>query len=70
MQLAEIVYSRVKSLPEPEQKEVLDFVDYLLLKSRQDDLNWSSNSLIAAVRSLETDNWPVYDTQDLKEQWQ
>jgi hypothetical protein len=70
MRLAEIVYSRVKSLPEPEQKEVLDFVDYLLLKSRQDDLNWSSNSLIAAVRGLETDNWLVYDTQDLKEQWQ
>ena len=67
MQLAEIVYRKVKSLAEREQKEVLDFVEYLEQKSRQDDRVWSLHSLEAAMAGLESDNWPEFKPEDLKE---
>jgi len=69
MQLAEIVYQKIKSLPEPAQKEVLDFVEYLEQKSRQDDRLWSLMSLESALRGLEPDIWPEYGPEDLKERW-
>ena len=70
MQLAEVVYDKVKSLPEPAQKEVLDFVEYLELKSRNDDRLWSPQSLAFAMPGLEADEWPEYRTEDLKERRQ
>jgi hypothetical protein len=69
MQLAEIVYRKVKSLAEPEQKEVLDFVEYLEEKLRRDDRAWSLHSLAAATAGLESDNWPEFKPEDLKEHW-
>jgi len=59
----------VKLLPEPTQQEVLDFVDYLLQRSRQEDVLWSRLSLRWALRGLEDEEWPEYDAQDLKEKW-
>jgi hypothetical protein len=59
----------VKLLPELAQQEVLDFVDYLLQRSRQEDVLWSKLSLRWALRGLEDEGWPEYGAQDLKEKW-
>ena len=69
MAIAELVQEKVKLLPEPTQREVLDFVDYLLQRSRQEDVLWSKLSLRWALRGLEDEEWPEYDAQDLKEKW-
>ena len=69
MTIAELIRKKVKLLPEPTQQEVLDFVDYLLQKSRQEDELWSKLSLRWALRGLEDEEWSEYDAQDLKEKW-
>jgi hypothetical protein len=69
MAIAELVQEKVKLLPEPTQREVLDFVDYLLQRSRQEDVLWSKLSLRWALRGLEDEEWPEYDAQGLKEKW-
>jgi hypothetical protein len=58
MAIAELVQEKVKLLPEPTQREVLDFVDYLLQRSRQEDVLWSKLSLRWALRGLEDEEWP------------
>jgi len=57
MAIAELVQEKVKLLPEPTQREVLDFVDYLLQRSRQEDVLWSKLSLRWALRGLEDEEW-------------
>ena len=67
MAVLEQIQEKVKSLPEPAQHQVLDFVDYLLNLSRQEDLQWSKFSLRWALRGMEDEEWPEYSTQDMKE---
>ncbi len=69
MAIAELVQEKVKLLPEPTQREVLGFVDYLLQRSRQEDVLWSKLSLRWALRGLEDEEWPEYDVQELREKW-
>ncbi|MBC8265290.1 MAG: hypothetical protein H8E47_14350 [Anaerolineales bacterium] len=69
MAIADLIQDKVNWLSEPTQLEVLDFVDYLLYKSRQEDVLWSKLSLTSALRGLEDEEWPDYDDQDLKERW-
>jgi hypothetical protein len=69
MIVAEIVYQKIKLLPEQAQKEILDFVEYLERKSHPDDHLWSLISLESALRGLESDTWPDYGPNDLKERW-
>jgi hypothetical protein len=69
MAVIERIQERVKLLPEPTQYQVLDFVDYLLYRSRQEDLLWSKLSLRWALRGLEDEEWPEYSAQDMKETW-
>jgi hypothetical protein len=69
MAIADLIQDKVNWLSEPTQLEVLDFVDYLLYKSRQEDVLWSKLSLSSAIRGLEDEEWPDYDAQDLKERW-
>jgi hypothetical protein len=69
MTIAERIQKKVNLLPEPIQLEVLDFVDYLLQRSRQEDVLWCKLSLRWALRGLEDEEWPEYDVQDLKEKW-
>jgi len=69
MAIADLIQDKVNWLSEPTQLEVLDFVDYLLHKSRQEDVLWSKLSLTSALRGLEDEEWPDYDDQDLKERW-
>jgi len=69
MKLAETLYRKVQLLPESAQQEALDFVEYLENKSRRDESAWSLFSLAAALRGLESDVWPEYGLDDLKERW-
>ncbi len=69
MTLADIVFNKVKSLSEPAQREVLDYVEYLELKSRKDDQEWSEISLRTALRGIETESWPEFGPDDVKERW-
>lgn len=67
MAIVNLIQEKVKLLPEPTQQEVLDFVDYLLQRSRQEDVWWSKLSLRWALQGLEDEEWPEYDAQYLKE---
>lgn len=69
MALLEQIQEKVKLLPQPSQHEVLDFVDYLLYRSRQEDMLWSRLSLRCALRDLEDEDSPEYNVQDMKETW-
>jgi hypothetical protein len=70
MSVPEQIREKVKLLPEPTQYQVLDFVDYLLHRSRQKDLLWSKLSIRWAARGLEDEEWPEYTAQDIKETWE
>jgi len=70
MKTADLIYDRARDLPEPMQREVLDFAEYLAQKLRQEDARWSELSLGAAFRGLEEDAWPEYSEEDLREKWQ
>ncbi len=70
MAVLEQIREKVKLLPHPSQLEVLDFVDYLLYRSRQEDVLWSRLSLSWALRSLEDEEGPEYSVEDLKETWE
>ena len=64
MAVLERIQEKVKLLSEPSQYQVLDFVDYLLSRSRQEDVLWSKLSLRWALRGAEDEAWPEYTTQD------
>lgn len=73
MTVAERILERVKSLPEPLQAEVLDFVEYLRSKvsragSAPDEEAWSALSLSQAMRGMESEPSP-YSIDDLKEEF-
>lgn len=69
MTIANAIQEKMRLLPEQTQKEVLDFVDYLLYRSRREERSWSQLSVMAALRGLEEEEWPNYGDQDLKERW-
>ncbi len=61
-------------LPEPIQKEVLDFIKFLQNKikreiARQEDLEWFNLSLKSAMREIADEDGPTYNESDLKERW-
>lgn len=65
------IHENVQKLPVSFQAEVLDFVEYLLIKSRHEvakesELNWSSFSLASAMRGMEDEDTPTYTMDDLK----
>ena len=70
MAVLERIQKKVKLLPEPTQYQVLDFVDYLLSRSRQEDMLWSKLSVRCALRGMEDEEWPEYCTQDMVETWE
>ncbi len=70
MTVADVIYDKVRGLPELTQHEVLDFVEYLSLKLREEEAGWSELSLAAALRGLEEEVWPEYSEEDLKEKWE
>ena len=65
------IHETVQKLPVPFQAEVLDFVEYLLIKSerevaQQGEPDWSSFSLASAMRGMEDEETPTYTMDDLK----
>ncbi|MFQ5604627.1 MAG: DUF2281 domain-containing protein [bacterium] len=75
MTTAQKLSKQIQQLPEPSRKEVLNFVEFLLSKkrqqARQEDLEWFDLSLASALRDLEEDaNGPTYTESDLIEKWQ
>ncbi len=69
MVIAEEIQKYIQELPEPFQKEVLDFVEYLWMKSKnkQEEETWPRFSLISAMRGMEDKDSPVYTAYDLKD---
>jgi hypothetical protein len=68
MTTSETIVERLKSLPGPVQKEVLDFVEFLESKQAGSDLSdteWNRFSLASAMRGMEDEDSP-YTRDDLK----
>ena len=69
MNLSEKILTTVASLPEAKQVEVLDFVEYLKLKTEKEESNdWNSFSITSAMRDMENED-SNYAVTDLKETW-
>lgn len=67
MNLSEKILATVASLPEAKQAEVLDFVEYLKLKTEKEGNNdWNSLSISSAMRGMENEE-SNYSVTDLKE---
>jgi hypothetical protein len=69
--VADRILEHLRSLPEPFQAEVLEFVEHLetkaqALQSQQEDEDWSALSLSQAMRGLESEPCP-YSTEDIRE---
>jgi len=73
MTITESIQQHVQMLPDALQQEVLDFVEFLLFKRKQetileeDEIEWSNFSLASAMRGMENEDTPIYTTDDLKE---
>jgi hypothetical protein len=64
--LEEKIYQYIQSLPSAFQEELLDFIQYLLMKSEQQERQeWSSLALSFALRGMEEEE-PQYTLSDLK----
>jgi len=71
MAVADKIYQDVQKLPERLQSEVLDFVEYLLLKVEretwpEEKRAWSDLSLALAMRDMVQEETPDYTTDDLR----
>lgn len=68
MALSEKIKADVEKLPEALQEEVLDFVEYLLMKVEQrENKEWFTGSLATAMQGMEDEGGPEYTEADLKE---
>jgi hypothetical protein len=66
MTLDEKIHEYVQKLPRSFQEELLDFVEYLLMKAEQQEKkDWESLSLSAAMREMEDDS-VAYSLSDVR----
>jgi Protein of unknown function (DUF2281) len=70
MDIVERILEEVKSMPEADKTEVLDFVEYLKSKKgrKEEDSDWSRFSLDSAMRGIEEEPSP-YGIEDIKERF-
>jgi len=69
MNLSEKISTTVASLPESKQVEVLDFIEYLKLKTEKEESdNWNNFSINSAMRGMENED-SNYSVADLKESY-
>ena len=71
MAITDKIQEGVQQLPTALQAEVLDFVNFLLVKTKrgsQEDEEglWSDVSLSSAMCGMEDEDWPQYTIADLK----
>ena len=74
MKTVEKINQSIQNLPEDFQKEVLDFIEFLINKTTsksviRDNSEWNTFSLASAMRDLNDGDFPVYKESDLKERW-
>ena len=67
MTTAEQINKNLHNLPAAFQREVLDFVEFLLNKTANEEKDWSEFSLAQAMRGLENDAMPEYTDADLRD---
>lgn len=66
MTLDEKIHQYVQKLPRSFQEELLDFVEYLVMKAeQQENQDWGSLSLTSAMRDME-DEKVSYSHSDLR----
>jgi uncharacterized protein DUF2281 len=66
MTLDEKIHQYVQKLPRSFQEELLDFVEYLVMKAeQQEQQEWSSLSLSSAMRDME-DEPVAYSLSDVR----
>jgi uncharacterized protein DUF2281 len=66
MTLDEKIYQYVRKLPLSFQEELLDYVEYLLMKAeQQENKDWTSLSLSSAMRDME-DESATYSLSDVR----
>lgn len=66
MTLDEKIYQYARKLPYSLQEELLDFIQYLLMKAEQQEKqDWASLSLSAAMRDIE-DEPDLYSMSDIR----
>ena len=75
MSAMEQITNRLQMLPPRLQREVLDFIDFLLQRVAQredarEEAEWTKFSLAQAMNGLENEDSPEYSEADLKETWQ
>ena len=75
MSAKEQITDRLQKLPQPLQREVLDFIDFLAQRVAQrevvsEEVEWTKFSLAQAMNGLENEGSPEYSEADLKEKWQ
>jgi hypothetical protein len=67
MTLDEKIHKYVQKLPRSLQEELLDYVEYLVMKAeQQEQRDWTSLSLSSATRDME-DEQVSYTISDLRE---
>ena len=70
MSVKEIISQKIDNLSENKQIEVLDFIDSLLKKNLEEEIQeWNEFSLEQAMKGLEHDELE-YTEADLIEKWQ
>lgn len=66
MTLDEKIYRSVQKLPQSFQEELLDFINFLLMKAEQSEKDeWAVFSLASAISGFE-DESEVYSLSDLR----
>jgi hypothetical protein len=66
MTLDEKIHQYVQKLPQSFQEELLDYVEYLVMKAEQQEKeDWTSLSLSSAMRNMEAES-ALYDVSDIR----
>jgi hypothetical protein len=65
MVLNEEIQECIRKLPESLQEEMLDYLEFLLVKAQRENNDWSSLALASALRGMQNEP-DLYTLSDLK----
>jgi hypothetical protein len=65
MVLNEKIQECIRKLPESLQEEMLDYLEFLLVKAQRENNDWSSLALASALRGMQNEP-DLYTLSDLK----
>ena len=77
MEILAAICADAQKLPDAQQREVLDFVQFLLMRTgqqaaREEELKWSHAALVATMQAMDEEegvNAPTYTIKDAKERY-